>query len=905
MEEASASASPDDRLGVVTVAEQGRAQEIPSQKVSPELLVRERLNKSEGWDIGPREATNLAEAVRLATAIKPEDCAARIVLFSDGNENRGSLLTAAEAARAAGIPIDVLPARYDIKNEVVLDQIVAPSTARKGQTIDVRMLLSATRETSGRLGLLVNGRPYDLNGKDAGELQSVRLNQGSNVLKVPVELRAGGPQQFEAVFEPDDPGADLFVQNNRSQSVTFVSTEGRVLMLAEDPRLAQPIAEALAAARLGIDIRPPADGPQSIVELQRYDAVILADVPASAFSARQMQELLSFVRDSGGGLIMTGGANSFGAGGWIGTPVAELLPVKLDPPQKRQIPRGAMVLLMHSCEMPQGNFWGQKTAQAAVDALSRLDLAGVMEAQFAGQGWIYPLQSKGDGTELSKAINNLRFSDMFDYTPPMQVAFAALQSAKAGFKHMLIISDGDPQGPPPALLAQFVQNKITVSCVEVFPHGSNFGPTMANIAKVTGGNHYTINSLGQVAKLPQIFIKEAQIVRRTLIWEGDPVRPNVTGTTETMRGLGGLLPSITGYVVTADREGLSQITSRMPGENPDPISAQWQFGLGRSVAVTTDSASRWSAQWLGWDRFRSFWEQHVRWVMRPSGASNVSIVTQVEGDQTRVIATMLDEEGEPLNFARLGARAVAPDLSPSEFDMRQTGPGRYEGLFRSDAAGSYLVSVRYEVPNADGRPGVLDSGSAQVAVNRRGADEYRALRDNTPLLEQAAALTSGRLLPDAPSSAELFSREGLSMPVALRPIWLGTALAAVGLFLLDVGVRRVRIDIPAVLRAIRRSASRGTSQRGVEGSSLLRAREEARARMGSPPSAASAPEQTAHVKYEAGPEAGVLPPVVSPSQAPSVGGRPNPETRPPEGEQGMSRLLRAKKKAQDEMKDGS
>lgn len=308
-------AEPRDRMGVVTAAEQGRAQVIPSSEVKPSVVVEDRFKKVDDWDAGPREATDLAEAVRMAMALRPEDSAARILIHSDGNENKGSLISGAEAARAAGIPIDVLPAKYDIKNEVVLDQIVAPATARKGQTVDVRLLLTATRNTKGKLGLLVNGRPYDLNGPDAGELQSVELAEGNNVLKVPVELTAGGPQQFEAVFEPEDAGTDQFVQNNKAQSVTFVSTEGRVLMLAEDERAAAPIARVLDGLRIGVDIKPPSEGPQSIVELQRYDAVFLVSVPASSFSARQLQELTSYVRDSGGGLVMVGGDNSFGAGG--------------------------------------------------------------------------------------------------------------------------------------------------------------------------------------------------------------------------------------------------------------------------------------------------------------------------------------------------------------------------------------------------------------------------------------------------------------------------------------------------------------------------------------------------------------------------------------------------------------
>ena len=84
-----------------------------------------------------------------------------------------------------------------------------------------------------------------------------------------------------------------------------------------------------------------------------------------------------FGRVVGGGWRMGGGPTSFGAGGWIDSDLAKALPVRLDPPQSRQMVRGALALIMHSCEMPQGNFWGQKVAQSAIEALSSLDYCGI------------------------------------------------------------------------------------------------------------------------------------------------------------------------------------------------------------------------------------------------------------------------------------------------------------------------------------------------------------------------------------------------------------------------------------------------------------------------------------------------------------------------------------------------
>ena len=83
---------------------------------------------------------------------------------------------------------------------------------------------------------------------------------------------------------------------------------------------------------------------------------------------------------------MLGGPESFGAGGWLGSETEKTLPVKLDPPQTRQILRGALAMLLHSCEMPEGNYWGVQVANSAIDALSSQDYAGLISLGGAGYG---------------------------------------------------------------------------------------------------------------------------------------------------------------------------------------------------------------------------------------------------------------------------------------------------------------------------------------------------------------------------------------------------------------------------------------------------------------------------------------------------------------------------------------
>ena len=70
--------------------------------------------------------------------------------------------------------------------------------------------------------------------------------------------------------------------------------------------------------------------PRAAEELFAYDAVILDDVEAAFFSQDQLLLLRRFAAERGGGLLMLGGPDSLGAGGYDSTPVANALPVYLD-----------------------------------------------------------------------------------------------------------------------------------------------------------------------------------------------------------------------------------------------------------------------------------------------------------------------------------------------------------------------------------------------------------------------------------------------------------------------------------------------------------------------------------------------------------------------------------------------
>lgn len=918
---ASVQAKRNDLLGQITVARGAYVVTLPGR---PNAM-------GDAQPIGSREGTNLAEGIRLALAVAAEGAANRIVLASDGNETAGDLLSAAESARAAGVPIDVLPLKYSYDQEVIVERVITPGTARKGQTINVRVMLNATAPAVGRLSLMANGEPIDLDPDSDSLGRVVELVEGLNPLDVPINLPFTGPQEFVATFEPmeDEAGvvADSLVENNQGRSITFVSGEGKVLMLASDRDETDSLVKALEESRLAVEVRLASEAPHTKVEFAGYDAIVLVNTPAWDFSNEQQENLKSYIHDLSGGLVMVGGPDSFGAGGWIGSPLADALPIKMDPPQKRQMPLGALVMMMHSCEIPNGNYWGKETALAAVDALSRLDLAGVVEYDFTkGDIWVHPLSQVGNKSAVKRAINSLSFGDAQSFEGMFQMTVTALEQSNAGQKHAIVISDGDPTPPTAATLQRYVAAGVTVSTVAVFPH--NFGPTsndlqvMRDIAQRTGGSYYEITTNNQLNTLPQIFIKEAQTVRRTLIWEGDAFAPTRDDPlSEPMKGITGAMPAITGYIVAADRAGLSTVSLR--GQENDPVLAHWNYGLGKVVTFTSDATGRWAASWVSWDQYKKFWEQHVRWAMRPTGSADMRIVTIEDDGVTRVMVEAVTPEGRPLNFVRFNARVSGPEgFASRELEFRQVDSGRYEATFPSELPGSYVANINYQAPTGEDR---VEEGSVQAAVTKPFADEFRALRDNSALLRQVALVTGGRVLSPEPDAANLWDRAGLTMPVARKAIWLAVSLLGIGLFLLDVAVRRVRIDLAAIAASVPGLFKRSKGAAGVQMSSLQAAREKARAQMdaaaeqiasapgaGQRASAAPVPVSvsdrgTSKAKFEASDEeiaAGAQGSVLESDRLGTEPARKKPRDgsgAAPGGDadEGMSRLLKAKKRALD------
>jgi uncharacterized membrane protein len=782
-----ASLKPRQDLAGLVIFGKNAAVEFPARK--PLVFEGSAITLNSLVD---RDATNIEQGLSLAAAMLPEDKLGRIVLISDGIETEGDLAPVIEDLKARGIAIDVLPVEYDIRNEVWLERLELPQFVKQGETYEASVLLSALSAGKGTIRLLENG--------DLIAEKEIDFELGKNRYSFPIYLRTAGYYEYSAeVVVP--PGRDTLSQNNRVLNSLFLEGQGKVLVVhdpAGDPRDRQEIVRALQDGQRIVQIQSAYELSRDPLGLLEFDCILFCNVPADALDVPQMSAVHDAVFTSGVGFIMVGGNNSFGPGGYHRTLIEDALPVTMDIDQKKVLPKGALVLVLHTCEFPEGNTWAKRITREAIKVLGAQDEVAAIDYE-VGENWIFRLTPAGQYDKLSKLIEQAQPGDMPSFDRTMQMALAELSKSDAATKHVIIISDGDPQPPPPAVIQKFVDNQISVSTVAIFPHGGMEIGLLREVAKATGGRYYYPADSNE---LPRIFIKEAKTLKRTMI-QRKTVFPELLMPSGVLKGIDGI-PAIDGYVLTSPRREKEQLILQVPGESNtdtegpeyDPLLAIWQYGLGKTAAFTADLSSNWSSKWTAWDRFDAFVQQLVTEVSRSREKSSLRLWTYLNGSEGII---GVEDFAETESFRELRAMISGPQGRRQEVSLRQIGPRRYQASVPLWGKGRYHV-----VAEPVGQATANDRAFGGFIIPY--SPEYLRFRSNPLVLDEVMNKTGGKTLdlagdlPPGAVSEQVFPPQEQRIPRrSSQPIddWFLIALAC--LVPLDVGIRRVQIDFRQVL----------------------------------------------------------------------------------------------------------
>jgi len=776
----------DDRGGLVVFADGASVELAPSENFHAPIKLHSVI---EG------EHSDLAEGLRMAAASFPAGARKRIVLISDGTQTKGLALEEARRLAEIGVRIECLHVERRKQPEVMIERLVVRPEARAGEPVKVRAVIKADQAASGELELFMAGRPV-------GRRRFVANGDGKLVPET-FEVRLPGPGFYplEVRLRPDS-GCDTVYQNNVGYAYTQLRGKARVLMLyspggkKDATADVASLARALAREKIEVRLAGPSAIPASNAELAGYDCVIIANVGAYAFTRSGMEAVRAAVRDMGVGLIMIGGPDSFGAGGYLNTPIEEALPVSCEVRQRKVMPNGALALIMHTCEMPKPNYWGRRISHAAIDVLSPQDEAGMIHYHWQGGcKWLFPLQPVGPARKKMHAlIKKSTSGDMPDFDSSLKMALKALKKAKAALKHCIIISDGDPSLSDPMLPARFKRAKITISTIAIAPHGGSTVGTMRRIANATGGRYYWPKS---PKLLPQIFIKEAMTVRRSVIFT-QPFTPRLERATDPVKGfLGTSLPQLEGYVVTTAKDRAEvPLTVKLKDSLTDPVLAHWRYGEGKAAAFTSSAAPNWAPKWIGWPGYTKFWSQLVRWTSRAGGTGDLQVRADVRDGKGRIVVEAIDENGRLINYLNLKTHVVDPkSREVPGVTLVQTAPGRYEAEFTAGPPGAYQVNVSYRDSAGEWR-------HHPTGASNSYSPEFAKLESSPGLLRDIARLTGGEMLTwDPVRDRQVIWARNLPPGHRIHPGWKWLLWLILILFPLDVAIRRVMLE-PKHVRAI-------------------------------------------------------------------------------------------------------
>jgi len=856
-----------DKAGAIVFGTDASIDRLPNEKID--------LQRIEA--VVDTERTDLAAAIRLGTAAFPETGQKRLVLLSDGNENIGDAMAAVTAARPLGVTVDVVPLGVSRGNDIFVQKVQVPPKLKKGQPFEAKIFVQADQPA------VANVRLYR-NEQFLGE-QKVTLSQGKNLFSFPQTL--SDPDFYSYDVRVDAPG-DVLPQNNRATAFTSVRGDPRVLVISSEPEQDQQLAAALESARLEVKIGGINILPNSLAEMDSYDAIFLSNVSAGDLGRETMQLLESAVRDFGVGLVCVGGDQAYAAGGYRNTPLETTLPVSMELDSKKVLPKGAVALVMHGMEFANGNQVARDCALGVLAALGPDDEMGVVLWD-GTERWVHPLQKVGDKREAGRNIAGMNQGDMPAFQGPMEKAYEGLKKSSANLKHIIVFSDGDPSAPTAQLMQSIVGNRITVSTVLIAGHS---GPeTMIQIAEQGKGRFYNVTS---PSMLPQIFIKETAVILKSAIYE-EPFKPQIRSSSEVIRGIGAAeYPNLLGYVATSQK---ARAETPLWTHKGDPLLAHWQYGLGRAVAFTSDARPKWARTWLGWERYRQFWSQIAQWSLRRLENADFTTEVVIEGGQGVIAVEALDEKGNYRNFLDLQTTVVGPKGEPQTVRLEQTGPGHYEARFPTRDVGGYLLNL---MEMERGRP----VGSQVVGASVNFSPEFAASEPNLNLLRRIAETGGGKLLDPKQMTDNPFlhDRKKTFQP---QDLWEWLLKMAVVLFVVDVGVRRIQIDRDEWLRAtatLRKwiffwQGTPRTPQAEESLSALLTKRGQVRAER-----TGAGVEARPELFQPQQPAAPVVLPTGGSRETPaSLQPEPGPEAKPATPEQPAnttSRLLEAKRRAQ-------
>ncbi|MGB8002328.1 MAG: VWA domain-containing protein [Anaerobacillus sp.] len=760
-----------DRYGLVSVGKEGEIenslQTFKDQKVSFQNVVT-------------RDATDLASGLSLGASLLKHNDRGRIVLMTDGNETIHDSVQRAEQLSRQGIRVDVMGYAPEIGADAAITQFTVPDRAYQGEQASIELEVESNH--AGKATIRIAGETEVVN-------QNVTLEEGTNRFTFKDDMTESGFREYKAEVIAEN---DSVSENNEAHGISIIKGQPQVLLVEGNRGQGDNLNSALKSTGLSVTKITPELLPTTLSGIAEYQSIVFANVSGAQVSEKQMNLIESAVRDFGTGFIMSGGSDSFGLGGYFKTPIERILPVDMDVKGKKEIPSLGMVMVLDR----SGSMTGYKldlakeAAARSVELLREEDTFGFIA--FDDQPWeIIETSPIKDKKTVIDQITSLTSGGGTEIFASLSMAYEKLSPLELKRKHIILLTDGQANNQPDyqSMIEEASEREITLSTVAI---GADADRTLLNqLAEYGEGRFYDVSD---VSTIPSILSRETALTTRTYI-EDNPFFPVVRGD-ELRSYVSEGTPRMNAYLATTAK---SRAEVLLESQKEDPVLARWRYGLGKTIAWTSDLTGEWSGEWALWDQWAPMWNELVTSTFPQYEGEPYDVSTVNNGGNVTVTLNALRDmsgnvKGKILD--RLGKEV------PSK--LRQVGPDEFELTFQAHQ-GVYFAQLEQEEAGE-----VLDAYQTGIVIPY--GEEYRPKPINSEKLLAIAKAGGGQVLSNEDN---VFDRN-IPKQYERHPIQYILLLITLFLFMLDVAIRR--FGLRRIKRKERKKSSKkdSSSQERIE-----------------------------------------------------------------------------------------
>jgi Mg-chelatase subunit ChlD len=602
--------------------------------------------------------TNIENALNIAKAKFPDESNKQIVLITDGNENSGNSI---ENVDLENIKLKILKIEKDNVKEVLISNALIPNNLSINEKFNLEIEIESNIKTKSKLKVY--------NNRSLISVKDVLIEKGTNNFIIEDQIFKSGYVNYKIEIIPE---IDTFLSNNIFVVNTEIFGDKNILIINGESNESRVMKEILSLMNINLVFINHNEVPVTLNELNKYSTIIINDVSLEKLNDTFIKNLSVYVEKLGGGLLVTGGKNSFALGGYYKSELERILPVDMEMKIDNEIPDLSLLIIIDKSGSMSGNklSTAKEAAKLALDSLKIKDKIAVIS--FDSEATVdLELTEHNEKEKVINQIDNIGVGGGTSIIPALVKGYEIMSEADTKLKHVILITDGmAEQNGYDSILQKYNDDNMTITTIGIGVGSDQ--RTLSMIASKTEGRFYLVDQYNQI---PKIFTKETFLASKSYL-NNEILFPIVTANSEIMKNID-KIPSLNGYISSSIKPTAKMV---LASETMEPILSTFEIGSGKTIAWCSDISGFWSSDFINTIEGQQIIKNIVKWTYKDLDSNNILVSENIDGDTIDIIVKVDNYEiGNRLSIERIDTKEIKsfnlikPKIFQTTFDNIEAG----------------------------------------------------------------------------------------------------------------------------------------------------------------------------------------------------------------------------------------